>query len=578
MLEKPATSAKQPWSLIGPLFHCELIRQGRRSWNVILRCAYALILLVVLFLTYERAQLQYLFTSQAWGSSMADSLARLSQEMTSTILITQMIAILLLTPLYVAGAIVDERKRGTLELLYTTHLTSSEIVLGKLFARLLAIWLILLAGLPVLALVQFWGGTSVYVVVCGFAGAAIMLLHAGAVSIFFSVRSKSFTAAVLWTYGTLAVFLVCCCPVASFINPFMFLYEIPARLSGSSFQYAPALVPPTWHPLWIGLGLIGEFAVFQSVFIFLYLFEAVRGFPKMVRPAQLSPAAAGDILLNRPDRLLLNQPPLWWKELALRESAFSHLFIGISLSLCIFPGYVLFATLMVTFLLLVNGRFLEGHILTQWNEFFRVAWTGMVTAMCVLIAWQTAGSITHEREKRTLESWLTLPYTNEYLFRVKSLAAFRGLRWAAASLGVLLVAQTVLGVVHPLGTILLLIAVGVYSLFLAFFGMWLSAMCHSSTQAYLILGVVLVGLVAGSWYFVPRGSELLLIAINPVACCWSLGFSWESFQAQSLGETIRIAFGAGIGIAGYAILALLFWYLARRRFVFKTDQILDVPL
>ena len=69
-------------------------------------------------------------------------------------------AVLVLTPAIVAGVIADEKQRKTLQYLMVSRLNSAEIVLGKLFARLLHIGVFLAIGLPVMSLTSLFGGSS----------------------------------------------------------------------------------------------------------------------------------------------------------------------------------------------------------------------------------------------------------------------------------------------------------------------------------------------------------------------------------------------------------------------------------
>src|SRR5262249_48306217 len=61
--------------------------------------------------------------------------ARFASGLVSLILAQQFLLIALVTPAFAAGAITDEKTRGTLQSLLTAHLTPAAIVLGKLFAR-----------------------------------------------------------------------------------------------------------------------------------------------------------------------------------------------------------------------------------------------------------------------------------------------------------------------------------------------------------------------------------------------------------------------------------------------------------
>ena len=59
-----------------------------------------------------------------------------------------------------ASAVAQEKDRRTLVLLLLTHLSNSELVLGKLLASLLQMLVMLTAALPVFMLAALWGGVS----------------------------------------------------------------------------------------------------------------------------------------------------------------------------------------------------------------------------------------------------------------------------------------------------------------------------------------------------------------------------------------------------------------------------------
>ena len=86
-----------------------------------------------------------------------------------------------------ASAVAQEKDRRTLILLLMTHLTNSELVLGRLMASLLNVLVLLTAALPLFALPRSWVGspqdrsssafavTLASVLVCGSLGSTIAL-------------------------------------------------------------------------------------------------------------------------------------------------------------------------------------------------------------------------------------------------------------------------------------------------------------------------------------------------------------------------------------------------------------------
>src|SRR5262249_4967994 len=89
--------------------------------------------------------------------------------------------------------------------LLTTDLTDEEIVLGKLLARLATLALLLLTGLPVLSLMELWGGIDPLLVITGFLVTAMTLLAVGSLCILVSIHATGYLKAVFLSYLHLAL-------------------------------------------------------------------------------------------------------------------------------------------------------------------------------------------------------------------------------------------------------------------------------------------------------------------------------------------------------------------------------------
>ena len=124
----------------------------------------------------------------------------------------QYLAVFLLTPIYTAGVIAEEKDRRTLDLLLTTRLTNREIVAGLLASRLATLGLIFLTILPVLSLMEFLGGVDPKLVLAGFliTGAAVITNGSMCmlVSLFFSVVANSLSLGCLEVSAEVAFFML----------------------------------------------------------------------------------------------------------------------------------------------------------------------------------------------------------------------------------------------------------------------------------------------------------------------------------------------------------------------------------
>ena len=149
--------------LPGPVFTFELMTTARRGRFYLVRALYAAVLFVILWTVHS-----------AWSTETGGELPHklVNWFAFSTfcgIAIGQELLVLALTPALVAGVIADEKKRKTLHYLLASQLTSAEIVVGKLLARMLYVAVLLGVSLPVLSLLVLLGGIDPLLVLlaCG---------------------------------------------------------------------------------------------------------------------------------------------------------------------------------------------------------------------------------------------------------------------------------------------------------------------------------------------------------------------------------------------------------------------------
>ncbi|HEY6570406.1 MAG TPA: ABC transporter permease subunit [Candidatus Limnocylindrales bacterium] len=93
------------------------------------------------------------------GNSVSAS-AEIGRQLFSALIMLLTLIVLVLAPASTAGAISLEREKQTLDLLTTTPISSLAIILGKLLSALSWVFLLLLASIPVTALVFTFGGVG----------------------------------------------------------------------------------------------------------------------------------------------------------------------------------------------------------------------------------------------------------------------------------------------------------------------------------------------------------------------------------------------------------------------------------
>ena len=135
-------------------------------------------------------------------------LAEFSAAFFITFSFVQIIAVLLLTPAMIAGAIAQERERRTIEYLFASSLSDGEIVMSKFLARTVHVASLLMAGLPILAIAMMLGGIDPERLLLVFAITLSSLLATAALSIAVGAWAKRSRDAVVCTYALLLAGLI----------------------------------------------------------------------------------------------------------------------------------------------------------------------------------------------------------------------------------------------------------------------------------------------------------------------------------------------------------------------------------
>ena len=117
--------------------------------------------------------------------------------MFTALLVLLTLIVLVLAPASTAGAISLEREKQTLDLLTTTPISSLAIILGKLLSALSWVFLLLLASIPVTALVFTFGGVGPDDMIKGYLVLVGTALVYGSIGLFVSALVKRTQAATV---------------------------------------------------------------------------------------------------------------------------------------------------------------------------------------------------------------------------------------------------------------------------------------------------------------------------------------------------------------------------------------------
>ena len=193
--------------MIGPVLSLEFQQASRRGRLRTLCYWYSgwlVLQLLVMFTQYlgER-EIHRSVPGFYWDSGPAAATGRFVNAYMDVFVTQHFILLLLATPTFVAGAITDEKARGTLQFLLCAEVSSWEIVVGRLLGRLAQVAMLALAGLPFICFIGGFGSLDALTLV-GLAGVtAGPLFGLGAVGILSSVWSRETREAVVRVYVAL---------------------------------------------------------------------------------------------------------------------------------------------------------------------------------------------------------------------------------------------------------------------------------------------------------------------------------------------------------------------------------------
>lgn len=143
----------------------------------------------------------------------------------------EFVLLMFIVPAITAGSISGERERQTLELMLTTKMTPAQIVMGKLTASLSTLFLLVVSGFPVLALVFVYGGVTFSDVLMLFLCYVTVALFAGSLGVCMSAAFKRSTLATVVSYGILIVVVAGTYAINAFVLAM-------ARMNVDSYAYS----------------------------------------------------------------------------------------------------------------------------------------------------------------------------------------------------------------------------------------------------------------------------------------------------------------------------------------------------
>ncbi|HET7083107.1 MAG TPA: ABC transporter permease subunit [Candidatus Limnocylindria bacterium] len=178
--------------------------RGRRAFIIL--TLYLAVLALIAYGAYVGAVADAT-TRQTFGPDgsavgVANRSAIVGQAIFALLSVFQLMLVAFLAPAFTTGAISLEREKATLDLLMTTPLRPGAIVVGKLLSALAFVVLMILAGIPVSALVLMYGGASVEDIIRAQVVLLVAAVGFGVIGLFCSALIKRTQGATVIAYST----------------------------------------------------------------------------------------------------------------------------------------------------------------------------------------------------------------------------------------------------------------------------------------------------------------------------------------------------------------------------------------
>ena len=173
---------------------------GKRSRDLFIRCGYlGLLICIVIF---------YLLSSSGQAGQSLSQLAATSASLFQRLSYLQLGLVALLSPIFTAGAITQEKDNQTYDILLATPLTNGQIVLGSLLSRIFFVVALLVSGVPIFSITQVFGGVAIASIAMSFLIAAATAFVTGALAMAIAVFKVGTRRTIFSFYLFIVMYLV----------------------------------------------------------------------------------------------------------------------------------------------------------------------------------------------------------------------------------------------------------------------------------------------------------------------------------------------------------------------------------
>jgi ABC-type transport system involved in multi-copper enzyme maturation permease subunit len=473
--------------------------------------------------------------------------------------------LLLITPAFVAGAITDEKRRGTLQYLLLTDLEARHIILGKLMGRFAQVILVLLGGLPLFALLAGFGGVEPISLLFLLVGLILPVFGLCSVTLLASVWCRQTRDAVLGLYVVVVL--------AGLV---VLLVGGPLRYLDPIFVLQPAWGPAGSHDLaeagrrlafgsiaWGIVGMVGiGLAIARLRPVHVRELESVRQTATHWFAAEREP---------------IDEEPVHWRERHVEGLAPNASFRRVPqwLAITLIASATTLSSLAILYFSLAPGVTVSDVVrsllnlnvrkvaesLHEASTLFLLQSIVVMLLASLVVGIRCSGAVTAERERQTWEALLLTPLSAKSIIRGKMWGIMGASYWYLLAYAAPAVALSALG--GPLAlayTVLWLGAAILAMYFIGAAGLWCSVRATDSWRS--LLHTMAVGYVGGlSIYAVTSPIIFILAGILLLMIAFIDLFLQTGVAMMCLRNGAY--FFRVFSITSSIALALIFWLLAK---------------
>jgi ABC-type transport system involved in multi-copper enzyme maturation permease subunit len=564
--------------MVGAVMHQELLLGSRRNRLYVFRWVYAGWLVAVVFYLFVqfadeemRRHLSQFRAATNFNEVLplprASAPAVVGGRFAEAFVVQQLLLLLLATPAFVAGAVTDEKRRGTLPQLLTTDLDTRHILLGKLLGRTAEVLLLAVAGLPPFALLAGFARVGPWAILLLIAALAPPLFALASASVLASVFCRQTRDAVLALYalGTLAGLAV-------------WHFGGPLDVLNPLSVLAPAWGTPALADLAEAGRRLAASALCWTALGGAFLGLAVWQLrPSCRREMEGARPAAASARWHSAPLVPVTDDPVRWRERyveglapvpSLRRVRTGVGVAGIVavttcsslviLALSLPPGVGPDAALRA--FLSLSPAAIRAVMPDAALGFLVQSLVAMLLASLV-VGVRCSGAVTGERERQTWEALLLTPLSARELIRGKLWGVMGASLWyLLAYAGPAVVFSAAGGLMALFWTVLFLAVTVLAMYYVGAAGLWCSVRARNSWRS--LLGTLAAGYAGGIALYLVGSIPAALIAGILTAILTAVDRTYGTRTAMLLPGGLA-AFETPFLVASSLCLALIFWLMSR---------------